>query len=359
MSSLAEGFEKFSYWACENFVYNAAATSISLVQNTIVLNINLFGSKVTMKYGLAFYSEIVSGNCFYAVPSGTTTEISDLGFEHSFDVNEKFFYRIGAVPPINCLPGLFTVGDNKQVYFSTGNLQYKINDGTWRLSPQQAHLGIPDSVNSVGDNYCEWQEEDNWTDYYLWGAWLEGGTPYLIPRNNIDYHPPIDADGNPSSACAFGAEWTILTADEWTYLLDQRPDALQKRAGALVDGFKGWVLLPDYWVAPEEITPLVTQYDVKYDEDVPNNYTAEEWSKMEASGAVFLPQLGYIFSSYIGSVDICYQTLTYNVDDNIGFFIDLDYRSNQYSINKIHNSNNAYPVRLVQIKEETSEVNVE
>lgn len=359
VSSLAEGLEKFSYWSCENFVYNTAATSISLTQSTVFLNVNLFGAKVTMKYGLAFYNEIVGGNCFYAVPSGTTTEISDLGFEQSFDVDDKVFYRIGAVPPDNCLPGLFSVGDNKQVYFSTGNLQYNLKDGTWCLSSQQSHLGMDFGFKSIGENYIVWMEEHDWTDCFPWGSWLEGGSPYLAPKKEVDYLPPVDADGNPSSACAFGAEWTTLTADEWAYLLDQRPDALQKRGGAFVDGNQGWVLLPDYWVMPEGVAPLVTQFDVKYNEDVPNNYTAEEWSKMEAAGAVFLPELGYIFSTYTSDTGIYYQVLTFNVDDNIGFYIDLDFRSNQYSINKLSNCIDAYPVRLVQAKGETSEVKVE
>jgi len=57
-----------------------------------------------------------------------------------------------------------------------------------------------------------------------------------------------------------------------------------------VNGVKGLILLPDDWMLPDGIT---------FTSGLENNnfrnckYTAEEWTKMEENGAVFLPLAGY------------------------------------------------------------------
>lgn len=358
VSSLAEGLEKYSYWACENFTYNADATSVSLVQSTVLLNVNLFGAQMTMKYGLAFYNEVVSGNCFFAVPSGATAEISDLGFELKLDAADKMFYKIGAVPPDNCVPGLFSVGIDKQVYFSTGNLQYRPMDGSWRLAKLQYQMCFNESVIEVGDNFSAWYGEDKWSDCFVWGSWVEGGDPSFTLDKTAVYKPPVDADGNLTGDCSFGSEWTILGADEWTYLLEIRPNAIEKRGSAKVDTVLGLILLPDYWIQPDGLAPLVTEFDVKYAEDIPNYYSAEEWKKMESAGAVFLPACFRLFLSYLSTRSFMYQTNSYSVEDGKGLFIDLDVKSNKYNIN-FGKSIDGAPVRLVQFTSETTDVKVE
>ena len=361
VSSFAEGLEKYSCWMCQDFTYNADAISINLVQSTVYLNINLFGTKVSMKYGLAFYNDIVGGNCFFAVPSGTTAELSDFNVELSLDATEKFFYRIGAVPPDNCLPGLFSVGENKQVYFSTGNLQYRPMDGSWRLAPQQYHICFNENVLEVGDNFSDWMGEDKWSDCFVWGSWIEGGIPYFTDLNEKVYNPPVDADGNLISDCAFGAEWTILTTDEWTYLLDNRIDAIEKRACAKVDTSFGLILLPDSWIQPEGLTPLVTEFDVKYKKDIPNQYSAEEWKKMESAGAVFIPECYRLYTDLTMLRHFLYHTKSYSVADGAGYYIDMDVKTNNYDYILSANGFNNYgtSVRLVQYKAETSDIQVE
>lgn len=357
VSSFAEGLEKYSCWMCQDFTYNADAIIINLVQSTVYLNINLFGTKVSMKYGLAFYNEFVNGNCFFAVPSGATTEISDFNVELSLDATEKIFYRIGAIPPDNCLHALFSVGENKQVYFSRGNLQYYPKDGSWRLAPQQYHRCFSNSMIDVGENYANWQGEDNWTDLFQWGSFLVGGKPYLASKNTDT--PPVDANGLMSGVCAFGAEWTILSADEWEYLITQRPNALEKSGGAVVNGVDGWVILPNDWETPEGVSPFQAQYTVKYTKDIPNQYTKDEWALMESAGAVFLPKTGTLIGSDYYNVLGNYQSLSFDVTTNESLGISFDNYVDEAIFNCKHALHYGDPVRLVQYKAETSDIQVE
>ena len=115
-------------------------------------------------------------------------------------------------------------------------------------------------------------------DYYQGGA--TGNSA------NIDWgvHNPISNGGNEAGL------WRLPTIKEWEYLLVSRPNYSEKRGTATVNGVKGLILLPDDWTLPDSIT---------FTGGLENNnfrnckYTAEEWKKMEANGAVFLPLAGY------------------------------------------------------------------
>lgn len=346
VSSLAEGLEKYSYWACENFTYNTNAISISLVQSTIFLNINLLDTKLTMKYGLAFYSEVVSGNCFYAVPFGTAIESEMLALEHCFDVKDKLFYSIGFTVPEGCVHGLFSVGDNKYVFFSKGNLQYRPMDGTWRLASPQYNSCFTKTMN-VGEDYANWKGEDNWTDIFKWGAFLEGGKPDQT-TNDDNYNAPVDTDGFLSGICAYGAEWTILSKDEWDYLTSQRPDAIQKSGGAFVDGVYGWIFLPDDWTADEGKPPFDGNYSIKYYKDIPNQYTKEEWAVLESHGAVFLPETGEMRGSMFYNSVSAYQSLSFDTNSNTRYVFSFDIYDNSILLDGSFSASTGLPVRLVQ-----------
>ncbi len=297
ISSLAEGLEKYGCWACDDFIYRADGCAVTLAQSTVFLNLNLFHTTVSLLYGVADYSEIVDGECLYALPSGTVVECKSLNIKQRLDANEKLLYRVEYLAPRECLSGCFSVGEGKYVFFSKGNLQYRPMDGSWRIAPQQHHSCFDVGEQTVvGDNYSEWMGDDKWTDVFRWGAVMEGGSPGMTIKDK-DYTAFVDADGKMKGVCAYGAEWTILDNDEWNYLLDERPDALQKRGSAFVGGILGWVILPDDWSMPEGVAPFVGQYNVKYLKDLPNNYTLEEWAKMESSGAVFLPPTGSVIAN--------------------------------------------------------------
>lgn len=346
LSSLSDA-DRYCYWSCGDFAYNQGGVNLSFEQSTVFVEFNIpfVGAKASLKYGMAYFSDVIAGNRFFAVPSGTSLEISNLDFKCDFSGKEKSFYKITASMPEGCLPALFSIGEDRQVFFSKGNLQYRPMDGAWRLAENQYESCLED-MQEVGDDYSDWMGEDKWTDYFLWGAWIEGGKPYST--NRLDYVAPVDGNGNLDGVCAFGSQWTVLSYDEFVYLLEKRPDASKKNGGALVNGLLGRIFLPDDWIDPEGVKPFVGEFDVKYEKDIPNRYSIEEWKIMESSGAVFLPSIGELFGTFClgGSGSSCvYSTSTYVADTERGRKIYFLITSNLYAE---YDVDFAYPVRLVQ-----------
>ena len=65
--------------------------------------------------------------------------------------------------PEGALPGLFSVGEGKQVYFSKGNLQYRATTGTWRFAEHQYDIVGKDN-NKISETY------DGWIDLFGWAT---------------------------------------------------------------------------------------------------------------------------------------------------------------------------------------------
>ena len=297
VESIAEGFERYGYWSCENFTYSSSSMSVSLEQKTVVVEFSIpFTANVAFKYGNADFNELVQGDKMFAVPFGTAIECSTMNLSKSLDTERKAYYSVRVTKPEECLPGLFSVAEDRQVYFSKGNLQYRPMDGEWRLAPEQYHRCFEGlGEYEFGENYANWQGTDKWTDVFYWGMWIVGGNPYWVSSEEVEYTLPLDEDGNLVGDCAYGAEWTVLSRDEWKYLIYQRPDAHKKRGGAIIGEVLGAVILPDDWSNPEGLQPLMWDYKVVHDEDVPNRYSVEEWKRLETAGAVFLPKTYTIF----------------------------------------------------------------
>ncbi|MBR6178228.1 MAG: hypothetical protein IKQ70_10165 [Bacteroidales bacterium] len=361
LTSLADGINKYSYWSCNDFTFKGKSATINLTQSTVFVDFYMPRVQVTFKKGNAYNNKLVDLNQYFAVPFGYTIEVADFNFEKCLDDKDQRFYKISAITPAECLPGLFSVGADKYVYFSKGSLQYRPLDGKWRLAPQQYHKCF-ENVDEVGENYEDWQGEDKWTDLFWWGAWIEGGKPYLATLNDDDieeYTLPLDATGNLTAPCAYGSMWTVLNCDEWNYILEQRPDAKQKRGGAIVDSIQGFVLLPDEWITPDGVNDLVTDYKIASKENVPNTYTKEEWEKMELAGAVFLPYIGQLFGSWILS-STNYQSRSFNVNSGQGNVIQFYLLENDCICYDLFWPNNfGHPVRLVQAPSANIKVKVE
>ena len=78
-------------------------------------------------------------------------------------------------------------------------------------------------------------------------------------------------------------------------MINTRANASSKKGVASVNGVNGLILLPDEWTLPDGLvftSGVADDYGSEYYATV-NSYTASEWSKMEANGAVFLPAAGY------------------------------------------------------------------
>lgn len=197
-------------------------------------------------------------------------------------------------PPTNALAEVFSLGASTQVYFSTGNLQYMASPATWRLAPTQYS-----TIGAANSNIA--QDYTGWIDLFGWGTtgqtncsdpWessIEEGQ-YAI---NSNWRNIMDASHD--WGINIGTGWRTPARSEWEYLINDRPDAADKKAAAVVNGIRGLLLLPDYWILPANCT--FTTADT-------NRYTISQWTQMERYGALFLPAAGYRERTTIGSYNV-------------------------------------------------------
>ena len=103
--------------------------------------------------------------------------------------------------------------------------------------------------------------------------------------------------------------WRTLTSTEWEYLFNTRYFASELRCYATVNNIKGWIIFPDNWEAPDDITYNTTATDANT-----NSYNSGQWRKMEENGAVFLPMGGMRNASEYQNLNISiyWTTTKYN-----------------------------------------------
>ena len=238
------------------------------------------------------------------------------------------------------LKGKFTVNFNgDQVVFSKGNLQFnalvgehlvdvaKPEPGTFRFAEHQ--------FDYVGDNYfgnvnykiseadpeakCNNQliaQEDyyGWIDLFAWGTgFVPNDTVAQRPDNAGHYAIFNDWGRNQISnggeyTDRDHAVWRTLSKAEWHYIFRGRTNAEKLFAYGKVGDVNGLVILPDDWSQPEGVD-FEPSVDVIFIKDLGNGYkvtkegphatdpyhneySAEDWDKMEQNGAVFLPAGG-------------------------------------------------------------------
>ena len=208
--------------------------------------------------------------------------------------------------PEGALPGLFSVGEGKQVFFSKGNLQYRATTGTWRFAEHQYDIVGKDN-DKISETY------DGWIDLFGWGtSGYDHGAVNWQPwsgnkdtQSNALHHAYGEASCNLDdhsgkadwgyNAISNGGnqehQWRTMSRDEWVYLLNVRNTASGVRlANATVNGRRGIVVLPDHWKA--------SCYQLSCVNDVGNDYKSNiislsDWEQvLEPSGAVFLPEAG-------------------------------------------------------------------
>ncbi len=178
------------------------------------------------------------------------------------------------------LTGAFTINaDGDQIVFSQGNLQYQASTSTLRFATNQYDMIGADNAN-ISDTYT------GWIDLFGWGT---GNCPTKKSTVDEDYSTFTDWGVNAISNGGNEANlWRTLTRYEWAYLIQTRTNAADLKGQATVADVHGYVLLPDSWTLPAGLSFAAS----------PNNwttnvYTAEQWTQMEAAGAVFLPATGY------------------------------------------------------------------
>lgn len=200
------------------------------------------------------------------------------------------------------LPSKFSVGKNKQVKFSQGNLQYQQSTHTWRLAPVQTDWRGMENLQMGNSEY------DGWVDLFCWSLGATNNYGATSDYFSTVYHNADFVDWGDR----ISGDWSTMSSEEFKYILEGRPNANNKWGMAKVDDNYGLVLLPDEWTDPAGITFVPrtmptsdlwddadridnTSYDhyrVR-DENMPANlFTAAQWYQLEANGAIFLPCAG-------------------------------------------------------------------
>ena len=187
----------------------------------------------------------------------------------------------------------FSVSATKTVTFSPGNLQYHAANDEWRFAPNQTDYIGKDNAN-ISATY------NGWIDLFGWGT---GNNPTNASEDSKDYSIFVDWGVNKIGSYAPNT-WRTLTFDEWYYLRYERPNYEKLIGVAQVNGVNGLILLPDGWTCPSGVTFKSGFADNSGDEYYASyqSFSASEWSKLEASGAVFLPAAGGRDGSYVGGV---------------------------------------------------------
>ena len=206
--------------------------------------------------------------------------------------------------------GTFSVSATKQVTFSPGNLQYTQSTNTWSFASTQWEVIGTDNVTggsvSSDPTYGDSKEGTALADKVDLFGWSTSSTNFGVStfEDYDDYSGSFVDWGTNRIGNDAPNTWRTLTYEEWDYLRNGRSNASSLRGVAQVNGVNGLILLPDNWTCPSGVTfksGFYNSYGVDYYAAY-QTFTAEQWSKLESAGAVFLPAAGYRYGSDVGAV---------------------------------------------------------
>lgn len=270
------------------------------------------------------------------------------------------------------LSGIFSVGPNKTVVFSQGNLQYKACNATagdlthttsstavnatlgeWRFAEHQ-YDRAESATGDISSHYVE--TYTGWIDHFRWGTSGHNGKyPYYNGAaseygDGANDLAGTDYDWGVCNAISNGGNqpglWRTLTSDEWAYLTNGRNNASNLRARGTVNGVQGLILLPDTWSDPTGIT--ITKNNTSYT-TTGNVLTDIQWETMEEAGAVFLPTEGSVSSSYSLAglnANASYWSIT-PASTSLTTAYKFYYTKSAMNSNQLPSRDNSYAVRLV------------
>ena len=203
--------------------------------------------------------------------------------------------------------GVFSVSATKQVTFSPGNLQYTQSTNTWSFAQKQYDYIGTDNVTggsvSTDATYGDSKIGTALADKVDLFGWSTAATNFGVSTSTdeSDYSGSFVDWGTNKIGNDAPNTWRTLTDDEWDYLRHNRTNADALCGVAQVNGVNGLIFLPDNWVCPESVT-FKSGFHSSYGVDfyaAYQSFTAEQWSKLEAAGAVFLPAESYRHGSVV------------------------------------------------------------
>ena len=287
--------------------------------------------------------------------------------------NDTTEHATGAILlPEGALCNTFSISKDKKVAFSKGNLQYQASTNTWRFAEEQYALAGKNNEN-ISATY------DGWIDLFGWGtSGYNNKFPYLYDAPHSDFGDGMnsiagtnyDWGSNPiSNGENKSGIWRTLSADEWGYLLFDRPNAAKLVGAGSVNSQNGLFILPDGYTDSVftdytgKSVPLISfaSKGVQHDGDYwyygisnafsHNTYSIEQFKILESKGIVFLPssvlRTGTTLMTGMGTkmVDGYYWTTT-PFDAEKAYIIYFfgnglrskteNFRSNGFSVRLIH-----------------------
>ena len=205
--------------------------------------------------------------------------------------------------------GAFSVSADKQIVFSPGNLQYTRSTDTWSFAENQYdYIGtdnvIGGSVSTDATN-GDLKSGTALADKIDLFGWSTSTTNFGVSTSIYfdDYIGSLVDWGINKIVNDDSNTWRTLTYDEWYYLRYNRINANDLCGVAQVNGVNGIIFLPDNWVCPSNVTfksGFYSSRGVAYYAAY-QTFTADQWSILEESGAVFLPAAGFRYGT-----DVCH-----------------------------------------------------
>ena len=226
----------------------------------------------------------------------TTTLAGNYIFTWNFETNKlSVTYPVKVTTPA-VENGIFSVGNGEFVQFSAGNLQYNVGTNTWSFATNQYDYVGEANIN-VGD--------PTFTGTIDMFGWSADGKFGVNPSNkNEDYYGTFQDWGDLVNE----ADWYTLSADDWKYLLNTRPNAASLKQIAKIGDKLGIMLFPDAWTMPADVN-VTPAYDSYFKVNI-YNYNLDQWTKLEEAGAVFLPAAGRRAGGYGNMINYNQETET-------------------------------------------------
>ena len=210
--------------------------------------------------------------------------------------------------------GVFSVSADKQVTFSKGNLQYTQSTKSWSFASTQYEMlganNVTDGSEDFDSKDGDYKEGTALADKIDLFGWSTASTNFGVStsENDNDYYGSFVDWGTNQIGNDAPNTWRTLTYDEWNYLLNTRSHASSLCGVAQVNGINGLVFLPDNWTCPAGIT-FKSGFHNNHSVEAYGQYqtfTANQWSKLEEAGAIFLPVTGIRYASTISGTSYSY-----------------------------------------------------
>lgn len=201
----------------------------------------------------------------------------------------------------------FSVSQTKYITFSPGNLQYTQSTNTWSFAENQWDMIGTDNVTggsvSSDSRHGYSKEGTALADKIDLFGWSTSATNFGVSTSEDynDYSGSFVDWGTNTIGNDAPKTWRTLTYDEWEYLLNTRTNASSLKGVAQVNGVNGLIFLPDNWTCPASVT-FKSGFHSEQSVEAYSQYqafSADQWSKLEDAGAVFLPAAGYRLGSRV------------------------------------------------------------